>query len=215
MVRNSLNSLALILFSCLAGWSQKDCVLKKDKDSIKVYSCASEGLKFRSIKSTFAIHVSLSQLVGFLLDIDHYTEWQYNTTESYLIKKVNEQKIIFYTKIAAPWPVSDRDMIVDMELSQDPKTKVVTILAKTIPHGAAENKHVVRVPMSVARWTIRPISSSNLKVEYTIRIDPGGAVPSWMMNLVAAEAPYESFRRLKEELSVSKFKYKKLHFITD
>ena len=31
-----------------------------------------------------------------------------------------------------------------------------------------------------------------------MEIDPGGYVPAWMVNMVAAEAPYESFRNFKK-----------------
>ena len=210
-----LNTIALVLFSCFTVWGQRDCVLKKDKDSIKVYTCASEHLKFKSIKATFTVNARLSQLVAFVLDVNNYCDWQYNTIHASLLKKINEQEVIYYTEIAGPWPVSNRDMIVDLKFSQDAKTKVVTIVMKSVPQWAPEKKHIVRVPMSLATWTVVPLSSSLLKVEYFIQIDPGGSVPAWMINMVAAQAPYESFKNLKDKIHQKRFMNVKVPFILD
>jgi hypothetical protein len=212
--RRCLSTLAL--FSSFTVWGQTDCVLKKDRDSIKVYTCASEHLKFKSIKATFTVNARLSQLAAFVMDVNHYCDWQYNTIRASLLKKIDEQEVIYYTEIAAPWPAGNRDMIVDLRLSQDPKTKVLTIIAKSIPQWAPEKDRIVRVPMSHAKWTVVPLSSSLLKVEYFIQIDPGGSVPAWMINLVAAQAPYDSFKTLKNKIRQKKFmNLKEVVFIQD
>ena len=207
--------IALVLFSPLTILGQRDCVLKKDKDSIKVYTCVSEHLKFRSIKSTFTVKARLSQLGAFILDINNYRDWQYQTVRADLLKKINEREVIYYTEIAAPWPVSNRDMIIDLKVSQDAKTKIITIIANSVPQWAPEKDKIVRVPMSQCKWTVIPLSSSLLKVEYFILIDPGGGVPAWMVNMVSAQAPYDSFRNLKDKINGPKFSDAKVSFIQD
>jgi hypothetical protein len=213
--RHFLCTLALILFSSFAVWGQRDCVLKKDRDSIKVYTCASAHLKFKSIKATFTVNARLSQLAAFVLDVNNYCDWQYNTIRASLLKKINEQEVIYYTEIAAPWPAGNRDMIVDLEVFQDSMTKVMTITAKGVPQWAPENNRLIRVPMSLAKWTVIPLSPSRLKVDYFIEIDPGGSVPAWMVNLVSAQAPYDSFKTLKDRIRQKKFMNAKVLFIQD
>jgi hypothetical protein len=210
-----LSTLSLVLFSCYTVCGQRDCVLKKDKDSIRVYACASARLKFKSVKANFTVNARLSQLAAFVLDVNNYCDWQYQTIQSKLVKKINEQEVIYYTEIAAPWPVNNRDMVVDLKLIQDTKTKVLTITAKSVPQSAPEKNHIVRVPMSLAKWTVVPLSPSVLKVEYFIEIDPGGSVPAWMVNMVAAQAPYDSFKTLKDKIHQKKFINVKVPFILD
>jgi len=210
-----LTALALFLFSCYPVWSQHDCVLRKDRDSIKVYTCPSEHLKFKSIKASFTVHARLSQLVALVLDVNNYCDWQYQTIRSRLLKKINEREVIYYTEIAAPWPISNRDMIVDLQLSQDTKTKILTIIVKSVPRWAPEKDHLIRVQMSEGVWNVVPLSSSLLKVEYSILIDPGGSVPAWMVNMVSAQAPYDSFRTLKSIIHRKKFVNARVPFILD
>jgi START domain-containing protein len=208
-------TLALVLFSCFTVWGQRDCVLKKDRDSIKVYTCPSGHLKFKSIKASFTVNARLSQLVAFILDINNYCDWQYHTVKARLLKKINEQEVVYYTEIAAPWPVSNRDMVIDLQVSQDTRTKVLTITSKSVTGWVPEKDHLVRVPMSQGSWTVVPISSSLLKVEYFVLIDPGGSVPAWMINMVAAQAPYDSFKILKDKIQQKKFMNSRVPFILD
>src|SRR5262245_29766896 len=96
----------LFLFLGADALAQRDCVLRKDEDSIKVYSCAAPNSKFKAIKANFTVNASLSQIVSFVLDASNYVNWQYNTIESSLVEKVNDLEIVYYTKVQAPWPVS-------------------------------------------------------------------------------------------------------------
>lgn len=195
------------------SFAQEDCSLRKDQDSIKVYTCDREDLKFKSIKATFSVNTTLSTLTAFVLDIDRYPEWQYNTTRPRIVSRITDKRLIFYTVIEAPWPVSDRDMVVDLSVWQDSKTKTITITTNGVPDYVPMEEGLVRVPMSAATWTIKRVSPTKLNVEYAIRIDPGGSVPAWMVNMVCAEAPYISFRNLREKIQA--YGVRTLPFVVD
>ena len=183
----------------------QDCTLRKDRDSIRVYTCHNEGSKFKLIKAEFTVEASMSQLVAIFLDAEFYTQWQYNTIKAKLVKKINDHEIIYYSEIAAPWPVSNRDMVSQLKVEQDARTKEVVITAKGIPDYLPAKKGIVRVPMSQSKWTINKAGPNKLKVAYVIQIDPGGAVPAWMVNLVCADAPYQSFKNLRQKVKTSRF----------
>ncbi len=211
----NIGYLAIVFATPWAGvQAQRDCVLKKDQDSIKVYSCASDH-KFKAIRATFTVSASLTELSAFLLDTDKYTEWQYNTVKSKVLKKVDPTEVVYYSVVAAPWPVIDRDMVADLRISQDPVTRVVTLVSKGIPDYVPGHDSLVRVPMSNSHWTLTPISASTTKVDYFIQIDPGGSVPAWMVNMVSTQAPYESFRKLKEKIKTRFTEKPILSFIKD
>lgn len=200
----SFLSFLLSILGVLTGWTiplfAQDCDLKKDLDSIKVYTCRVDDLKFKSVKATFTVNESLSTLTAFLLDIEKYSEWQYNTVHPRILKKISEAEIIYYSIVEAPWPISDRDMVVHLTVSQDLATKTVTIISNGVPENIPKEEGLVRVPMSTAKWTIRRLSAKKVSVEYTIKIDPGGSVPAWMVNMVCAEAPYISFKNLRAKI---------------
>lgn len=196
----------MIALFCYPARGQHDCVLQKDADSIKVYTCASEQMKFKTIKATFEVNATLSRMAAFVMDIENYVHWQYNTIKAQTIKKTSVKELIYYTEIAAPWPVSNRDMVTYFSITQDTLTKLVTIDTHSFPGLMPVKEGLVRVPMSHGVWKIAWLTPSRVSVEYVIQIDPGGSVPAWMINMVAAQAPYDSFRNLRDKIHDFKIK---------
>ncbi len=188
----------ILPFLITPAFGQTDCVLRKDDFGIRVYSCPTEHSKFKLIKAEFTVTSSANQLTAMWLDPENYTKWQYNTVEANLIKRLNDNEIIYYTKVAAQWPVSDRDLVVHLKVSEEKQTNVLNVSASSISDIVPLKNKNVRIPTSISSWKVTPINESQFAVEYSMEIDPGGYVPPWMVNMVAAEAPYESFRNFKK-----------------
>lgn len=201
-----------ILFSAWTCAAQKDCALKLEKDSIKVFACIQENSKFKSVRTTFELQSGLSQLAAIAMDVDYLKEWQYKTVSARVLKKISEREVIYHTEVAAPIFTSNRDFVIRLTVDQNRQTREMIIDAVSIPDYIPPVKGVVRVPFSRARWTVKPLSSSKLSVEYYIEIDLGGAVPAWLVNLVAPQAPYETFKALRSKIG----KYKgRVSFVKD
>jgi hypothetical protein len=175
--------------------AQADCKLRKDENGIKVYTCNNDTSKFKSIKVECELHCSIEKLEHFLLDFENYIHWQFNTSESKVIKKISDSEFIYYTKIEAPWPVSDRDMVVRLRSKRSDSE--LSISANSERGLLAESKDLVRVPVSRSQWRVKEKSKDLLEINYSIQIDPGGNVPAWLVNWVCANAPLQSFQALK------------------
>lgn len=180
--------------------AQRVWTLKKDADSVKVYTSHTEESAFKSIKAIFTVNTTMSQLASMVWNVDGYDQWQYNTIVCKVLKKINDREMIYYAEIEAPWPVSNRDMVVRLKITQDENTKVMTIDTVSEPTFIPDEEDLVRVPMSKAQWIVTPLGKNKLKVEYTILIDPGGSVPAWMVNMVCVDAPYQSFTKLRNQI---------------
>lgn len=205
--------LALALLCCLPAIGQEDCDLKLERDSIKVYLCELPHSKYKSVKSSFRVNASLSQLAAMVLDIDHLAEWQYKTVSARVLKKVSEHELIYYTEAASPIGVNNRDFIIRLTIHHDPATRIMKIDAISLPDYMPARPKIVRVPFSKAQWIVKPLNHSTLEVDYEIEIDLGGAIPPWVVNLVAYQAPYETFRDMKK--LIGKYPKGKVGFIRD
>ncbi len=62
------------------------------------------------------------------------------------------------------------------------------------------NDALVRVPFSEARWEVAMVNNKDLSIQYFLRIDPGGSVPTWLVNMAMAEGPYVTFKNLRAKL---------------
>jgi hypothetical protein len=179
---------------------QTDCALKKEQDGIKVYTCKSEGERFKSLRAEFTLeNTSVDQLEKFLLDVPFYTKWQYNMIEATLLTKTSDQEMTYRTVVDAPWPVENRELIVKYVSIKDTVQQTMDIIIQNIQSDYPKQEDVVRVPSSYGVWHIVKVGN-NLKVDYALNIDPGGSLPAWLVNMAMADGPHQSFRNLKREL---------------
>ena len=188
------------LLICGTSFSQKDnCVLKKNSDGISVYTCKAEGARFKSLKATFTIsNTTIAELVAFLKRVENFPKWQYNMTSAKVLKEISDTVTIVRSEIDAPWPVENRELIVEYSFSRNSDKKELQIVTKTIDYEYPASD-LVRVPFSRAEWTVKEVGTS-LQITYAMQIDPGGSLPPWMVNMAMAEGPYQTFVNLKKAL---------------
>jgi hypothetical protein len=187
----------LIAVNCIA--QSTNCDLKKDKDSIKVYTCKSDTSKFRSLRAEFVIeNVSLEELKTFMFTVSDYLKWQYDAIEASILKQINTNEMIYRVVIDAPWPVDNREMIVHFSTVLHDADHA-NFYINTVPSDFPKNEDLVRIPYSQARWDIVRVNQS-LHVTYSMNIDPGGYVPPFLINMAMADGPYKSFKSLKSLL---------------
>ncbi|HTQ27416.1 MAG TPA: START domain-containing protein [Puia sp.] len=205
----------ILLVTCYSSMAQEAWSLKKDKDGIKVFSRSSDSSKFDEVRAEFDMQASLSDMVAVMMDVDHHVDWVYGTKSSSLLKKVNDSDLYFYTEMEIPWPLSNRDLAVHLSFSQQPQSKVVTIVAVSVPHYIPEKKSIVRVPFSSAVWTITPIGHDSIHVAYHVQVDPGGAIPAWLFNMFVSKSPYESFEGLRSRAREERYRLANVSFISN
>lgn len=196
----ALTIFLLTLIGISAGAQDSDCALKKEGDGVLVYTCNSENERFKSLKATFTIErTSIEELVAFLKKVDQYTAWQYNMISAKLLKPVSEDTIIVRTEMDAPWPVENRELIVEYSFFRQHSPQRLKVVTRTVLFEYPASEDVVRVPFSHAEWDVTAAGDA-LQVSYTMKIDPGGSVPAWLVNMAMAAGPYESFTNLKKML---------------
>jgi hypothetical protein len=214
---NKIRLVAIFILSVLyiSGYGQENWKLKTQKEGIAVYMRALPDSKFKAIKVECELDATLSQLVAVLLDVNTGAEWVYSTKSSVLLKQVSPSELYYYSEVSIPWPASNRDFIAMLRVVQDTHTRVVTVYGPTYPNYLPVKKDIVRVQKSEGKWVITPVGKDHIKVEYTLRADPGGEIPAWLVNLFATKGPYESFKKLKEQLKKPAYAHPRLSFITD
>jgi len=199
----------------LSGRSQDDWKLKSDKDGIAIFTRTFPDSKFKAIKVEVELDATLSQLVAVILDVNTGAEWVYSTKSSMLLKQVSPSELYYYSEVNVPWPAANRDFIAQLKAVQDSHSRVVTIYGPTFPDYLPVKKDIVRVRRSEGKWVISPVAKRKIKVEYTLRVDPGGDLPAWLVNMFATKGPYESFKKLKEQLQKPAYANVRLPFISD
>ncbi|OCX51426.1 lipid-binding protein [Mucilaginibacter sp. PPCGB 2223] len=204
--------LALAFATCFAQEAWKPAV---DKEGIRIYTRHIPNSKLKAIKVECELKVRASQLVRVIMDIEHSEGWVYHSKNAYVVKQVSPSELYYYSEVSVPWPAQNRDYISHIMVSQDPKTKVITIDAPCIADMVPAKPGIVRISNSAGKWTIAPLNNNTLKVEYQLAVDPAGSIPAWLVNLFATDGPLKTFERLKLHLQKPEYKNVKLAFIED
>jgi hypothetical protein len=207
-----LASLLLVL-SFGTAFAQDDWKLSTDKEGIKVYTSLVPGSKIKAIKVESTMDATPSQLVAMVMDVKNSPNWVYHTKSAVVVKQVSPSELYYYSEVNLPWPVANRDFVAHLTVTQDPDTKIVTIAGPAVTGMVPEKKGIVRIDHSSGKWTITPTSTGQINVEYTILVDPGGDLPSWLVNMFATQGPLEIFRNLKLQLQKPAYKNIALAYI--
>lgn len=199
----------------LSSTPKNDWELKKNQNGISVFSRTSESSKYNELKIVFQVKSSLSSIVAILNDVESYPKWIYHCESSKILKKESDKHLIRYQKITAPWPVDNRDVAVDVITYQDEKTKIVYQKVTAVPDYTPAISGNVRVREYRAMWTIKPLKNGIVQVEYELLVNPAGSIPAWVINLAVIEGPFETTKKMKEQLLNEKYQNASYAFISN
>ncbi len=192
--------LFLLLFLSIPAisFAQSGWQLARTDDGIMIYTRRIPSAKFKEVKVDFEIDATEDQLITILQDIPRHNTWSYGTKRTYVISKKGKDTIIYYSEIALPWPLSNRDAVIQISFAKDSVNNLLHIRAKSVAGVIPQYPDLVRIPSSLATWDVTELPNKKLKIEYILSADPGGDLPGWLVNMGATVGPNNSFRKLRE-----------------
>ena len=205
----------LICSVCFSQKKKDDWELYKSENGINIYSHIAAGSEYKEIKSVITIKTSLNSAVALIFDWDAYPQWNYRCGESKTLKKISETEVIHYQTTQTPWPALNQDFILDIKLTQDEKTKVITIKSTNIPTYIPVYENRARLAEFSALWTLIPFKDGTVQLIYQFKVKPGGYVPVWLVNIAVQSGPYETMVKFKEWLMKDKYQKAKKTIIKE
>ena len=190
---------ALVFISC-TSMAQGGWAMKLNKEGIKVYTKDAAGSPIKAIKTECELETTIDVLTSVLLDVNDSKEWIYATKKATLLQQLSPTQVIYYSEIALPWPINNRDFIVQLSITQDSVSKTVKAESINKPGWLPRFKDIVRVEQAYAQWLITPMANGRLHVEYELQVDPGGCIPAWLVNMFATTGPFYTFQKLREQV---------------
>jgi hypothetical protein len=188
--------ISLLLFVFSTVHAQDTWELRRNEQGITIYSRRLG--KLVELRLLCEFDASPEQLTNQLLNIPNYTNWVYGNRRSDIIKRINDHDIIYFTESHLPWPIQDRDLVIELNIMPATQSSPLIIQAKSIEGILPPKPHFIRVPYSLATWRISPLPGNKTKLDYTFSLDPGGSIPAWIVNWTIATGPYRSFLKLQD-----------------
>ena len=210
-----VSGILVIAVPCLHAQNNENWKLVKKADGILVFSKKHDSTKYKTIRAETEVKTSLASLVKLLTDAPNNKNWVYLNKKTTVLERTSPFRCILYSQSDVPWPVTDRDVVSEMTISQDTVSKIITVNGKALPYYLPENPHYIRIPYAVSQWKFIPQKNGKVQIIFTMTIDVGGKVPYWIANLSAAKGPFQTLRKLKNELKKEKYRNAYLPFIKE
>ena len=202
MKTTGLNTLFVLYTSLLVSFAfgQAYWKLTKDKDGIKVYQRDSRNSGFKSIKVECTLEGNFDKLIAIINNVNGYKNWVYNNKETSLLKRISIHEFYYYTEAYLPWPMDNRDAVMHTKITKDSLNRFLKINSIAVPKYIPEKDGKVRISYSDINWHVTRPNANSLHIVYIFETDPGGNVPTWLVNSFADKGPFESFKKLGELL---------------
>lgn len=190
--------------------------VKEDPDTgIAVYTRVVDGSNFKEYRAVMKIKATLSSLVALVDDISACHHWIHTCKAGRILKRISAKASYQYTINEAPWPVSDRDAVVYNTISQDPENKSITVNILGVADYIPPRKDLVRVKKIKGYWRFTPLADNSVEVVYQVHNDPGGNLPSWLVNSVVVSQPYHTLLNMIKMVNHPKYQNTQFNFIKE
>ncbi len=185
------------------GWE----VIKKD-EGITVSKKEVDGKDLPIFRGTGVVDASLYEILAVLNDTPRNTDWMHNCHTATLLKQVDEVTRVIYNRTDAPWPVSDRDVVLRSKATWNVEKRTVMVRFKSIQSPLmGEVADVVRMPQLEGFYKLTALDWDKTRVTYQVDADPGGSLPDWLVSAVQTDIPLHTLKKLRAQVKKMRGKY--------
>lgn len=175
----------------------------KDTDGIVVYVQRNEiSSRFKAVGR---LEVNdLYSPAAVLEDYDAMPEWLVFLTKVKELKRTDAMTRYIYGEMKNPI-IDNRDAVFKVDISQDPKTKSVTLAINNEPDFIPENPDFIRIAALEGLIQYDVMTKNEVMVTIEIDVDLKGELPDSVSDYMLMYGPYLAFLELKEALKKPKY----------
>ena len=169
-------------------------------DEITVYNRTTPDSDIREVLATTVFTTHSKDIFNTLSDYPQYIEFMPYVEKSTVIKQ-NENSTILFQLLNFPLPISDRYFVIELTSITDNNNnhKISWTLASEINDAPTEDG--IALEKDDGYWKLCQIKASNSTyIEYFIHTDPGGIIPTWIVNRANSKAVPDVLRALNKRV---------------
>lgn len=177
-----------------AGWEKIG-----DEDGITVFKKEMPGTPLHAFRGTAIINAPMEKVLWVLADNTHRTEWVDRLKKSVILERKSKYEFVVYQHFGSPPLVSDRDFVYRARAySKKDGTAVLDI--ESVEHPKAPPTVGVRGELKFSSYRFERRGEDKTYVDVIVALDPKGALPGWVVNLVQKSWPYNTLSSLRKQV---------------
>jgi hypothetical protein len=174
-----------------------DWKLEKNSNDVKVYTRLTTGSDIKEFKAITTIDASKIKIAKVIMNVSDYVNWYPDILESSLLKTISTKERIVYYKLDLPWPADDRDAVLKLKLTE--QSNAITINVSSMSNYKSKVDGVVRINHVEGSWKLTT-EGQKTKLTYRLLANPAGNLPTWVINMMIVDNPYETMLALKKKV---------------
>lgn len=192
----------------LALWAQAgaaDWTFLYEKGGFRAYEMKGHPVAY---KAEGIVPLSLAEVAAVLVDTPRQREWVNHLAESRVISGDPLLRSVIYSRYSLPWPAANRDVVIESVVAEDVARGEVRVqFWNTSSPAVPPGTRCIRVPLSEGNFLLRETGKDSVFVSYTIRLDPGGWLPDWIVRVFVRDAPYTTLRAFQAQVLRTRGQY--------
>jgi hypothetical protein len=208
---HALRAFALVAISIAGAWPVQaaDWQVIAERDGIVVSRRPVAGRAFPQLRAVAEVSGTPYEILAVLLDVPAHARWLPDCIESRTLRRLDAWRYVIYTRTDAPWPVSDREAVIENEvIFLEPPSKLkVTFEALQAPE-IARARGTVRMKTVSGYYLIEAIDDRRSLVQYELDADPAGALPAWLVTYQSTRNPLQTLAGLRSRLQATRGQYR-------
>ena len=197
------------LYVCANEWH-----LVKEKNSVKVYTQEVEGSDFLEFRGETVVKGTVAALVAILYDTQNCPAWLHECSFAMTLEEVSFEENYIFEIYDLTFPVSDRGIILHSKLSWHGDSasletyEVQTFCEQTASSRCQKVKSLEVTPIKRSRgaYTFKALDENTTEVIWQQHVEPGGNIPTWLVNAMVVDLPYETLLKLQTLVTDAKYR---------
>jgi hypothetical protein len=174
-----LLSLSASSFASAGEWRQF-----LDEDGVRGYAREVDGSDILELRSTIVVPAKMEVVGAVLRDVEGLARPGTSCTEARFVERRDHNSYIFYLAYDFPWPLSDRDVVIRATTRYHvDKGRVISDLQAIEDPRVPPREGYIRIEDMTSQFVIEYLSREQTGVVFTTRVDPGGRLPSFLINV--------------------------------
>ncbi|MEW5733726.1 MAG: START domain-containing protein, partial [Thermodesulfobacteriota bacterium] len=170
-----------------SGWK-----LFYDKGGILGYEKPVPGSPYSAYKAQCIAEAGMDVIAQVLRDVPAFPKWLTQCTSAEVLSRKDENSMLLYLYFDSPWPVSDRDAVVEntFQLDKNGASAVIGLSSRN-DAGPPAKKNAVRIPSMQGKITLEYMGRDRTRISYENHSDPGGNISPSMVKMTARYYPIQ------------------------
>lgn len=198
----------LLLAACPAVSQPGTWEVIEERDGIVVSQRPVEDRAFPRVRAVGEVRGTPYEILAILLDVPSHVGWLPDCVASTVLRRLGPWRHVIYMRTDAPWPVADREAVVENEvIFLDPPLKVKVKFDAISAPEIARGRGTVRMKSLSGFYAIEAIDAERSLVHYEIDADPAGSLPAWLVTMQSTRNPLQTLTGLRRRLHETRGQY--------